>query len=428
VQILNMRIAMSKMKKMLMFMICGIQCLLPPEANATKPIDEFEIKNGILDVNRDVKFLLKGAVARRLSPKKADKAIRELTGIAGEEIRGKGEPYDEYKHENYKSYVVPAMMFHKAFSKPLIEREIKLDSYYPYHAASNGNVFVTMGYNYILYSNDGGKNWNKSNCTIEAPCGLVYAKGVFVTADADHIYTSEDGNKWKIYQKPPQVIFRHRDNSWGSVNYVGNIFIVTDNYGRVFTSENGYVWEKTNLFNKVTGDMMNNHHSIHRVGKTTLYVSLSRHVSASDNVRYWRLKEKMPSYYYLTTDNGLSWNRYNNEMFFTSCANNDRMFVFAGKKGKIYSSSNGINWTTTQLETESNFARIKYIAGNRHEGGIFIALTEDRSIFIGIQGAEGIKWERAQQANGGKKFIPSDIDYAKGKIVVVGDKNIEEED
>lgn len=219
--------------------------------------------------------------------------------------------------------------------------------------AYGNNRFVAVGYQGYgdsagkIQISDDGINWRQVDFYPALNRNLykvIYAKGIFVAVGGNSsggsttitIFTSPDGENWTqvqlnvLYNKPLIDVF-----------YNNGVFWAVGDSGYIFTSEDGIEW----IF-KSTSIPSYRLYSIACNGNTIV-------ISAEDVQ-----SAPIERYYYVSQDGGSTWQSVHSSIGYVTYGNG--LFV-AGVGNEIYTSTDGLSWNTTTLESSISVGAFYFI-------------------------------------------------------------------
>ncbi|AEG13901.1 transglutaminase domain-containing protein [Desulfofundulus kuznetsovii DSM 6115] len=144
--------------------------------------------------------------------------------------------------------------------------------------AAGGNLWLAVGDHGAIYTSPDGFSWTKQDAGTRENLRAVAFNGRMWVAVGEHFLVSRDGVKWDV--RSASVVNPYLVGVAGS----SSLWVAISHDGFIFTSPDGYVWERRDL------------------------------------------NEKGPR-----TFNAIAWN--------------GKMWIIAGDKGLILTSSDGLNWT-----------------------------------------------------------------------------------
>ncbi|NHM26453.1 hypothetical protein G7K71_05510 [Desulfofundulus sp. TPOSR] len=159
--------------------------------------------------------------------------------------------------------------------------------------AASAGLWVAVGDHGAIYTSPDGFSWTKQDAGTRERLRAVAFNGRMWVAVGEHFFVSRDGVKW--VKRSTSVVSPYLAGVAGSPS----LWVAISRYGLIFTSPDGYVWERRDL------------------------------------------NEKGPR-----TFNAIAWN--------------GKMWIIAGDKGLILTSSDGLNWTEQVSGTTGNLRDVAW--------------------------------------------------------------------
>ena len=292
---------------------------------------------------------------------------------------------------NLTVFSADGLTWERAPDLPLMQRPTAL-----LHA--NGQFVAVGEFGNIATSQDGRTWTGRSRATSSNLRGIAYGDGTFVAVGNNGTnLTSAGGTFWTGHKSGT-------DNNLREVTYAGGQFVAVGSGGTIVTSPNGADWlapvsgTAEDLWGAAYGNGM-----FVCVGGNT---SGDRHrfaiVTSSDGAN-WATRLSEPVL-----------NRLSFELHAVTYGNG--RFVAVGRPAAIFTSFNGINWTTNRNVPET----FTYLKGVAYGNGLFVAVGETTNAWIS---PDGNSW--TLQPLPVPLFTQlDDVAYGDGAFVAVGDDGI----
>ncbi len=297
-----------------------------------------------------------------------------------------------------------------------------------YNVSYGNGIYVAVGLFDAIWTSTDATNWTEQ--TSDNPTkrwyGVTYGNGVFVIVGGENpstsmILTSVDGVTWSTQTIPNFDILR-------DVIYDGSNFIATGWQQRIYSSTDGYSWTSVNRFGSNIG-LNGNAYS----GSTFVSVGDKGTIYSSTDVvdgATWTSRTQASSRNYevvahdgtqfvaagypnrvATSVDGKTWNHttgtgLTDTSYDMVYANS--MFVIAANGGRIFTSTNGINWTLRASGTTSLLEDITY------DNSMFVAVGMNGTI---VTSSDGINW--TVQTSGVSAHLEG-VSYGNSAFVAVG--------
>ncbi|MDR3179647.1 MAG: hypothetical protein LBT70_01995 [Holosporaceae bacterium] len=448
------------MKKILMLAVGVSQFLLLPQINAvteTKKIitvpEDFEIKNGLLGLDRDAHLMMSEKIAQDFQLTDAVNKIRNFLGISQRTFA--------YKDHKKFEYMVSLELKRQIFQQPMVAKKSNETLY---NIISNDkDKFIALGlfpdysYHRIVYSTDGGSSWIYTNISAQE---VKYMNGKFFAFGAEKIedgknegffcgrregvdiYVSNDGIAWDPFFELSKNNKAFGDKvadftmACGDDRYV----MVTEN-GTVFTKrEHDKDWAKSpkKIDEEIPTDVYFSFPPCKDGNLSNLKIIYARKIFALQFDKEWQT-------FYYTSKDGIDWKYVKNHNVVRGFDVRPRYlvggsfgFAHIDDRGELYYSPSGDAWHKVELPKENDtsgdflpllsidhsvfaalnpslfpedfyqvthrdsspftrdFKKVIYFASSFY-GDMFIALTAyDNYALLGIPVADYIKWSWAE--------------------------------
>ncbi|MCP3950900.1 MAG: hypothetical protein GY697_01560 [Desulfobacterales bacterium] len=255
--------------------------------------------------------------------------------------------------------------------------------------AFGNNTFICVGGGSVFYSLDNGSTWQGNQIVDPNQDGLsdaIYENNQFVViGTGGKIFTSPNGIDWTERFIPEVTVkpnFRH-------IVYGEDGFVASDAFGTIYKSADAVTWEDGFYVGEHSDDMAFGNGIYVTVNRTGL-------IATSDDAEVWNEH---------SDTHGL-------KLHSVSFANDK--FIGTGDAGRIFESSDGINWVELSESITNN--KLTFIAfGNNR----FIA-SEYRDVLISSQ--DGKIWSKIPSVPA--NLFARDLTFIDDKFYVLSDDKL----
>ena len=278
------------------------------------------------------------------------------------------------------------------------------------------DMFVVVGTMGTVLTSPDGVNWtSRTSGTNYELREITFANNMFVAVgELGTIITSVDGISWTT-QTPPSSIL----NYYGVGEAKGEIFAL-GNGGRFATSVDGTNWTLNTIGESINlRDIMLVYNKYYICGeKGSIFTSEDK--STWTQIQTVYQDDFLDTVYaegvfiacgstgLYTSEDGENWVKRITGTRITSVTYGNGKYIAVSNGGKVYSSTDGVNWNYITLSNTQNYNRIRYV------NNIFIIAGNYGTI---ITSADGETW--TERTSGTTQML-SGVAYGNGIYVVAG--------
>lgn len=258
------------------------------------------------------------------------------------------------------------------------------------------------------------ENWVEYNLNSDyiKPCDIAYGNGVFVvcgfksTSNNTYIYCSTDGETWKPVKLNTTISFALYCNA---VKFINNRFIIATEGWKTTTRKNGEITkieEKVAFFESTNGETWKLHILNIDRGTNANYKNAAAMDIDFHNKLYVYVGNNGNIY---TTSNLDNWAKRNSGVSskLVGITYGKGQFVVTGDLGVILTSTNGTTWT------KQNSGTTNYLIRSKYANGMYIAVGYNGTI---LQSTDGVLWNSISIKTG----LRYGLTYANERFVITG--------